>query len=38
MGSTIEDSHLIKSFQVSKGYGAASVCKMFLDNGQRIEY
>jgi len=27
-----------KCLRVSKSYGAGSVCKMFLDNKQRIEY
>jgi len=27
-----------KCLQVSKSYGATSLCKMLLDNGQRIEY
>jgi len=38
MGSTIEDKPLIKRLRVSKGYRAASLCKMFLDNTQTIEY
>jgi len=27
-----------KCLWVSNSYGATSLCKMFLDNGQRIEY
>jgi len=38
MSFTIEDMRLIKCLQVSKGYVAASLCYMFLDNGQTIEY
>jgi len=38
MGFTIEDRHLIKCLQVSKGYGAASLCYMFLDYTHTIEY
>jgi len=34
----IEDRHLIKCLQVSNGHGATSLCKMFLDNGQTMEY
>jgi len=33
MGFTIEDRHLIKKLQVSKGYEAANLCYMFRDNG-----
>jgi len=32
MGFTVEDISLIKCLRVSKGYGAASLCKMFSDN------
>jgi len=32
MGLTIEDELLIKCLQVSKGYGAANLCKMFPDS------
>jgi len=38
MGFIVEDWHLIKYLQVSKGYGATSLCKMFLDNVQTVEY
>jgi len=38
MGFTVEDRHLTKCLQVSKGYVAASLRKMFLDNGQTMEY
>jgi len=36
MGFTV--AHLIKRLQVSKGYVATSLCYMFLDNGQTMEY
>jgi len=38
MGFTIKDKPLIKCWQVSKGYRAASLCKMFPDNTHTIEY
>jgi len=38
MGFTIEDRHLMDCLQVSNGYGAASLCKMILDNGQTTGY
>jgi len=37
MGFTIEDSHLIKCLRVSKGYGAARLCKMFLDRQWNVD-
>jgi len=38
MGFTIEDQHLIKCLLVSKSYASTSLRKMFLDNGQTLEY
>jgi len=38
MGFIVEDRYLIKCLRVSKGYVAASLCYMFLDNGQSMEY
>jgi len=38
MGFTVEDRHLIKCLQVSKGCETASLCKMFLDNEQTTGY
>jgi len=38
MSLTTEDRHLIKCLQVSKGYVAASLCYMYLDNAQTMEY
>jgi len=38
MGFTVEDGHLIKCLRVSKDYGAARLCKMYLDNRQTVEY
>jgi len=38
MGFNIEDRHLIKCLQVSKGYEAANLCKIFLDNVHTAEY
>jgi len=31
-------TNIDKCLCVSKSYAAVSLCKMFLDNGQRIEY
>jgi len=38
MGFTVEDRHLTECLQVSNGHGAASLCKMFLDNKQTTGY
>jgi len=38
MGFTAEDKPVIKCLQVSKSYGAASLCRMFPDNTQTVEY
>jgi len=38
MGFTIEGKPLIKCLRVSKGYGVASLCKLFADNSQPIQY
>jgi len=37
MGFTIEDRHLIKCLQVSKGYGATRLCKMVLGRRWNID-
>jgi len=38
MGFTVGNRHLMKCLRGNKSYGAASLCKMFLDNGHIIEH
>jgi len=38
MGFTAEDIPLTKCLRVGKGYGTASLCKVFPDITQTIEY